>query len=291
MPTFPTPDPISATLDLPVADVVISASDRADTVVDVRPRDPGRAADVTAAEQVRVERADGRLLVKSPKSWRRYRPYREAGAIDVRLDLPTGSRIVGDSAMGTFRTEGELGDCRLKAGMGDVRIDHVGALELRTGYGDVTVDRALADVEVTTGSGEVLIHHAGGGAVIKNSNGGTRVGDVRGDLRVKAANGDIAIERALGSVTAKTANGDVRIGEVTRGAIEVGTSIGELDVGIREGTAAWLDVSSGFGRVHQSLDPSDAPVASEETVRVHARTAHGDIRIHRAEERPAPRGA
>ena len=37
MPTFDTPEPISATIDLAVGDVRISAGDRLDTVVEVHP--------------------------------------------------------------------------------------------------------------------------------------------------------------------------------------------------------------------------------------------------------------
>ena len=37
---FDTPDPISVTVELAVGDIRIEASDRADTVVEVRPRDP-----------------------------------------------------------------------------------------------------------------------------------------------------------------------------------------------------------------------------------------------------------
>ena len=42
MPTFDTPEPITVTLELGVGDVRITASDRADTVVEVRPSDPAK---------------------------------------------------------------------------------------------------------------------------------------------------------------------------------------------------------------------------------------------------------
>ena len=71
MPTFDTPEPISATIDLAVGDVRISAGDRGTTVVDVRPSDASNEEDVKAAEQTRVEYANEQLLVKAPKlrSW------------------------------------------------------------------------------------------------------------------------------------------------------------------------------------------------------------------------------
>lgn len=282
MPKFKTPEPISVTIDLAMGDARITASDRSDTVVEVRPRDESRASDVKAADQTRVEYADGRLLVTPLKHWRQYSPFSSGGAIDVTIDLPTGSRVDGDSSMGAFHGEGELGDCRLKTAMGDIRLDHTGALHLVTSYGNIAVDRAVGDVDITTGSGEVRLCEIKGAAVIKNSNGATKVGNVTGDLGVKAANGEICIDRAHRSVTVKTANGDVRIGDVVHGVIVLETAVGELEIGIHRGTAAWLDVSSKYGSVHNSLHASNGPERSEATVEVRARTSYGDIVIRRS---------
>jgi len=57
MPTFDTPEPISVTVEIGVGDIRIVASDRTDTVVEVRPSDEAKKSDVTAAEQTRVEYA------------------------------------------------------------------------------------------------------------------------------------------------------------------------------------------------------------------------------------------
>ena len=74
----------------------------------------------------------------------------------------------------------------------------------------------------------------------------------------------------------------MRIGEVVRGAVAVETGFGEIEVGVRDGTAAWLDVQSGLGSVRSLLDAGDAPAAGEETVEVRGRTGYGDIVIRRA---------
>jgi DUF4097 and DUF4098 domain-containing protein YvlB len=281
LPAFATPEPISVTIELGMGDARIIASDRTDTVVEVRPRDDSKASDIRAAEQTRVEYSSGRLLVKTP----RQRAFIGRGSpVDVTIELPTGSQVQGDSGMGDFGCEGHLGECRFKTGMGNIRLDHTGAVHLKTGMGNVDVDRALGDADVTTGSGEVRIGQIEGATVIKNSNGDTAVGEVTGDLRVKSANGRISVDRAHASVMAKTANGNIRIGEVVNGAIVLETAAGELEVGIREGTAAWLDVSSQYGRVRNSLDETDSPEQSEATVEIRARTSYGDIKIHRANQ-------
>jgi DUF4097 and DUF4098 domain-containing protein YvlB len=289
MPVFTTPEPIFVTIELNAGDTQIIASDRTDTIIEVRPRDSSKASDITAAEQTQVEYASGRLLVKSRQRSFIYEgarsvigPGRGSPVVDVTIELPEGSHLQGDSGMGDFGCQGGLGDCRLKTGMGNIALDHTSELHLKTGMGNIAVVRASGEADVTTGTGEVRIGHIGGAAVIKNSNGDTVVGEVTGDLRVKSANGRISIDRAHASVVAKTANGRIRIGEVMRGAIVLETAAGELEVGIREGTAAWLDVSAHHGRVRSSLDQASSPEQSEATVEVRARTSYGNIVIHRA---------
>ena len=71
MRTFETPEPISATIDVAVGDVRISAVDGSATTVDVQPTDASSDEDVKVAELTRVEYANGELRVKAPKlrSW------------------------------------------------------------------------------------------------------------------------------------------------------------------------------------------------------------------------------
>jgi DUF4097 and DUF4098 domain-containing protein YvlB len=280
MPAFETPQPITATVDVVMADVRIRAGDRPDTVVEVRPSDPSNSEDVKAADGTRVEHADGRLLVKAPKlrSW----SIRSAGgSIDMTIELPAGSRVRGSGQLADFRCDGPLGDCEIKTGLGQIRLDRAGTLNLKSGAGDITVDRATGHAEVTTGTGEVRLGDLESTAVIKNSNGDTWVGTAGGDLRVKAANGNVAIDLAHASVAAKTANGDLRLGEIVRGAAVLETQIGDVEVGIREGTAAWLDVSASAGKVRNALESAGAPTSAAETVEVRARTSLGEIVIGR----------
>ena len=279
MPTFDTPEPITATIDLAIGDVRISAGDPGATLVEMRPTDPSDEEDLKAAEQTRVEYADERLLVKAPKlrSWLSKR----GGSIDVTIALPAGSHVHGTLGLGDVHCDGRLGDCRIKTGLGRIRVDSADTLNLRTGAGDITVDRATGRAEVTTGSGDVRLGELDRGAVIKNSNGDTWVGVASDDVRLSAANGSIAVDLAQASVGAKSANGDVRLGEIVRGSVVLETKMGDLEVGIREGTAALLDVSSQFGRVQNTLAAADAPEPSAETVEVRARTSIGEIVIRR----------
>lgn len=281
MPTYDTPRPIAVSIDIPIGDVRISGSDRADTVVDVRPSDEHSDEDVRAAEQTRVELADDRLTVEGPRAMGWLRRAR-GGSVDVTIELPAGSHVDGALGVGAFTCDGRLGDCRLRTGVGDVRVGRAGAVELKTGTGAVHVDVATGHAEVAAGSGDVRLRELDRTGVVKGANSDVWVGSVAGDLRVSVANGSISVDRAETNVGAKTATGDVRVGEVARGSVVLETHAGDLDIGIRQGTAAWLDVRSLTGSVRNSLDAAGEPEPSAPTVEVRARTTVGDVAIRRA---------
>ncbi|WP_113702321.1 DUF4097 family beta strand repeat-containing protein [Nonomuraea lactucae] len=289
MPAFDTPEPISATIDITAGTVRISASDRADTVVEVRPTDPSDTADVRAAEQTQVECSRGVLLVKAPKNWARSL-FGRGGSIEVTVELPSGSRVdaTGDPGdmLGVggaeFRSEGRLGDSRFSTTSGDIRLDETGRARLNTASGRISVARSAGHADITTSDGEIRIGEIDGSAVLKTSNGDITLGEVTGDARLHTASGDIAVERALATLVAKTAHGSIRVGEVVRGSVALDTRSGDLEVGIREGSAAWLDVSSQYGSVDVPPDAVDGPGEATETVEVRARTGFGDILVRRS---------
>jgi hypothetical protein len=271
MPTFDTPGPIVAMLTLIGGDVRISAGDRSDTTVTVEPSDASNDEDRKAAEQTRVELVGDQLVVKAPRL-RSWLPRSTGGSIDLTIELPAGSRVHGGAALADFTCDGPLGECRIKTSLGQIRVEQADTVGLKTSIGDITLDRATGHAELTAGSGEIRVRELESTGVIKNSNG---------DTRVSAANGNIAIDMAQAGVVAKSANGDVRLGEAVRNTVVLETKIGDLEVGIPAGTAAWLDVRARAGRVHNALDAADSPGASAETVEVRARTTAGDVVIRR----------
>ena len=124
MPVFDTPAPISVILELGVGDVRVVASDRADTVVEVRPSDGTKPSDVSAAEQTHVEYTGGRLLVKGPQGmdagWKRFSFGGSSESVDVTIEMPEGSNVQVDAGVAALRCEGRLGECRFKTGVGDM---------------------------------------------------------------------------------------------------------------------------------------------------------------------------
>jgi Putative adhesin len=282
MPTFDTPEPISVSLELGVGDIRIEATDRVDTIVEVRPSDPANEADVVAAEQTRVEYSSGHLLIKAPSGWRAWTTWAGHESIDVSVGLPAGSRVRAEAGVASMRCHGRVGDLRCKVGVGDIQLDETGPVDLKTGIGDITVERAIGKAVIVTGSGVVRIARVEGPTVVKNSNGDTWIGEVMGEARMNAANGTITVDLAHEGIAAKTAKGDVRLGEVEQGTVVAQSAFGDLDVGVRDGVAAWLDLQTKFGDVRNELEASESPGASEDAVEVHAKTSFGDITVRRS---------
>ncbi|MFC4114500.1 DUF4097 family beta strand repeat-containing protein [Nonomuraea zeae] len=298
MPTFNTPEPISVRIDLPDGDFTIIAGDRTDTVVDVRPGE-----DEEEAPPLRIEYESGRLVVRAARqepetsrqtaaagarqhSWVLSGLARLLGSCGesarVTIELPSGSHVQGESANGGFRCTGRLGECRLRTDHGDIRLDQAAAVHLTSDSGEITVGRATGHAEIRTDSGEIRIDEIDGSASIRSDDGECYVGEVTGTLRLIGANADMHVNRAHGSVEAKNVDGGVRIGEVARGTVVLTSTSGELEVGIRPGTAALLDVSTADGRLRNSLDAYDGPDGFGETVEIRARSHDGDIVIRRA---------
>jgi len=281
MPLFETPEPISVTVELGLGDLRVVASDRTDTLVEVLPSNPAKKADVAAAAETRVEYAGGMLVVKAPSRW--LYSFRGAGSesVDVRIDLPAGSHLDAKVGAGPIRSTGRVGNCRAKTGVGEIRLDETDALEASTGAGEISVGAATGRADVSTGTGALRIGSVSGAATVKNSNGDTWIGDVGGDLRVASANGSIVVDRAGSTVVAKTANGDVRLGEIVHGAVVAQTAVGQVDIGVLDGVAAWLDLNTRFGHVNNHLEATERPAAGQDSVEIRGRTSFGDITVRR----------
>ncbi len=285
---FSTPSPIAVALDLYVADVRFAASDRTDTIVEVRPSDPDKAADIKAAENTRVEYDDATrtLSVVSRKPRNRFVNFssKRPESIDVVIELPTDSDVRGEAGIGDFQADGALGTVTLKTDLGAVRLAETGPLNVRSGLGEITVEGVSGSAEVHGGSSDILIGAVDGPADVSTGNGKVRVGVVTGPASVKASNGTVSVDRALSDITAVSSNGEVRVGEVARGKVSATSKNGAVEVGIREGSAAWLELNTGLGRVYNELASADAPEAGEpgDRVEVHASTKLGNVTVRRA---------
>ena len=283
MKTFAAPQPITAIVDVILGDIRVTASDRDDCTVTIRPRDELRQADVRAAEAAQVEFANNHLTVRVSKSWQRFTgASKNDGAVTVEVSLPTDSTLRATTGKGDIRGEGELGQTATRTGLGNIRLDGVGTLRARTGLGDITVDDVTADATVTTNTGALRLGSIHGSATIKNSNGSVEIAECGRYAHVRTASGDISIGRALTSISAVSAAGDIRIAEVSAGSVTARTGAGAVEIGVRDGITAWLEATARYGAVRNGLTASEAPDASTAPVEIHARSVGGDVTISKA---------
>ena len=281
MPTFDTPRAITAVIDMPAGHIEIRAADRTDTVVDVRPTDPGSDADVQAVDQIRVRLLRRALSVTAPKN--RFRSlFGRPPSVDVTVDLPTDSRV-DVNGWADIRTDGRLGDSTFDTAAGTVRLAETGRLKLRTAsrrrlrrpcdrpcrcHHRVRQDPHRRDRRHGGRQDLQRRHHAR-----------------RGHRRRPAEHRQRRHRRRPGARHRRRQD-RLRQHPGRRGGARRRRPRDQLrrarGRGPR-GTAAWLDVQSGYGTVRSLLDATDEPAPSDDTVEVRARTGYGDIVIRRAE--------
>lgn len=262
MTTFQTSKPITAVVEVVAGAVRLVASDRDDTVVEVRPRDPSRASDVRVADQARVEFHNGTLKVSAG---RKVLSLGRGGAVQIDIELPAKSRLNASSASADVEADGAYSECRFASASGHVRIGTVvGNIKADTASGDVTVDDVVGNASISTASGEAAI------------------GRIDGDVKFQAASGGLTVGVLRGNAKAQTASGSVAVTAAVNGALTAQTASGEVEVGIPEGTAARLELASRSGSVTNGLPSAVGPADGDETMVVHARTGSGDIAVRRA---------
>ncbi|OJY42696.1 DUF4097 family beta strand repeat-containing protein [Pseudonocardia sp. 73-21] len=253
--TFLTPVPVTAVVQVAGARVRVTAGDRTDAEVLVRPVAPASRADVRVAEKTRVTFVDGRLTVRTTVSGARN------GSVSITIGLPAGSHLVAYTARSTVRADGALGDVELHTAQGRFALDRVDELRTNIANGEVTVGRVAGSASID------------GSAVV------VRIGEVTGAGRVSNSGGQTWIGHACADdgVTARTADGAIRIGRLTRDRTDLSNCSGTIEIVIGEDATLSLDADSTRGTVRSSVAAQD-----DGTVALRARTRHGDVVVHPA---------
>ncbi|TDW91723.1 DUF4097 family beta strand repeat-containing protein [Kribbella sp. VKM Ac-2566] len=171
MPTYNTPEPISAVLDIPAGRIQLVATDRADTAVEVLPADASKSRDVKAAEQTTVEYADGVLRIAVVAKNQYFGP---SGAVAVTVQLPAGSQAEVKAASADLRATGRFGDVVIESAQGPIDLEDVASARITTSASDVSVGRLNGPAEIRTSKGDIRIAEAVRGTVVLR----TDVGEV-----------------------------------------------------------------------------------------------------------------
>lgn len=279
VPTFPAPTPVPVVVDVPFGNLHVVAGERDDVVVTVLPADPSKSGSVRAADETRVERDGDTVRIVYPSVWKQYvLPFAAGGAL-VTVELPVGSDLRGKA--GSLHAEGRLGTVDMVLNSGDARVEEADAVSLKVSAGSVTLGRVTGPVHVRASAGSVRIGDLTGDGTIRAANGTTTVGSVDGVLEIAGAHSDVSVGRVRGTLTAKAAHAGITVANLESGSVTLTTSYGSIEVGVPEGTAAWLDVASEHGVVRNKLTPTGGPVEDEATAEIHASTGYGDVIVRR----------
>jgi hypothetical protein len=129
--------------------------------------------------------------------------------------------------------------------------------------------------------------HVGGRLRLTGADGPITVDRAAGPAEVATSSGSVEIGTAAAGVAVRSAYGRVRVRDAVRGGVRVDGSYGDVEVGVRRGTAVWLDATSQHGVVRTDLAAESGPAPGEETLELRIRTGYGSIDVHRSDV-PSP---
>jgi hypothetical protein len=182
----------------------------------------------------------------------------------LRLGVPDGLEYAITVGSADLTVSAVIGRSKITSGSGDIRVGKVTDLECSTGSGSISIDAVAGRAaRLVSGSGDITLNEAHCPVSAKSGSGNVTVKWVR-----------------FHHVEAKSGSGDIAIGE-TMGTVDLRSASGSLSVGVADDVLTWLDLDSNTGEIRIGLDPTKPP-HNESYVSIRARTASGDITIHRA---------
>ena len=259
--TFQAPAPVRLTVEIPKGRISVTAQETAETTIElVAPHGDSTALDLIADAEI-AQRGD-EIVVRIRRERRMWFGF--GGDVDALITVPVGSAVQLGTGAGGIRTTGKLG-----------------AVEVQTGAGSVRLD-AASEVKARTGAGAIAVAEVSGSISVKSGSGAVELGRIGGDAKITTGAGDIEVGEAGDSVEAFTAAGSVKVRRADHGRVKAKTMAGRVSVGVANGTAALLDVSTMSGRVRSDLASADAPAGSDKRLELNIRTMSGDVHVARA---------
>jgi hypothetical protein len=281
MSVFAVDGPASVRLEIEVGSVQVHASAREDVSVDVSPSNPSRGGDRSAAEGVRVDQSAGTIVVRGPHRAKLFGPGKDS--VDVVVEVPVGSEVAAVVKFGSARLAGRLGAVRAEVPFGELTVDSAERLELKGGYGDYRVTHVEGDADLRFKAGSMRVGHVGGRLQLTGADGPISVDRIDGPAELKTSSGSLEIGTMAAGAAIRAAYGGIHVREARRGVLRIDGSYGNVAVGVRNGTAVWLDATSQHGVVRTDLASDSGPGSGEDTLELHIRTGYGSIDIHRSE--------
>jgi hypothetical protein len=193
MQKFATPTAITTVLDIPAGRIQLIAADRTDTTVEIRPANPDKNRDTKAAQQIQTHYDDGTLHITAPEPQNQY--FGPTGAVEITVQLPTGSTARINGSAVELRTVGRLGDLTATGLHHHTKIDEAATTHLTATDGDIAIGRLTGPATLTTARGDITITEAHTGALTLTTQ--------MGDISLTATTG------ASAALSAKTGHGRI----------------------------------------------------------------------------------
>jgi hypothetical protein len=184
------------------------------------------------------------------------------GRADVRLSVPQGTELEVATASGEVHVSTTLRRLDVSTSSGDIFVDSVSDLTVRTASGNLKCNRVDGEGRVASSSGDV------------------RIGEIGRRAELSTASGDVTIERCYGSISCSTVSGDMAIAEMSGPSLSLKSMSGTVTIGIRARTQLDLDATSLSGRIRLP-SPTANPEPPERDIDARIRLVSGDLRIER----------
>jgi len=276
--TFETPNRITLVVRTGAGHVTVTAEDTDRTTVELTALN-GQAQD--AIDQARVEQQGSSVVVDVPRH--RAGLFRQGPSVGIAITCPHGTVLQVKADSSDVRATGTFEQAVVTTGSGDIDVEAAtGAAKLKTGSGSVSAGQVDGALIASTGSGNISVHQSGGSATLNVGSGDISIGELAGEVVTKTGSGDVEVGQLGGALLTKTGSGSLTVRRATSGSVKATGASGNISIGVGEGTAAWLDMSTLSGRVSQELGESDAPSEGQQRVEITARTVSGNLRVHRS---------
>lgn len=221
MQSFATPAPVTVVVAVPAGRIHVVAAAQDTTTVQIEPADPGKSRDVKLAGQVTAVYSDGVVRVTSPAG---HRVLGSSGAVEVRVQVPAGSRAEVTAASAQFTTEGPLGEVTFDSKQATVSIDQAATARLVAVDGDITAGRVGGDTEIRTVTGDITVAEATGGTLVLSTQTGA--------ITVTAAPG-VSAALDAGTTQGRIRNSLTNAGGTPALTIRATTTLGDITASSR----------------------------------------------------------
>ena len=276
---FTTPVPPRLSLELRAGSITVETGETDETTVELVALNDSKATR-EAIDATTVDQRGDEIVVHVPA---RFAALPGRGpSIAMRVNAPHEAALRIKSGSAPVTATGRYGTTRIDTGSGDIEVgDIVDSGRVQSGSGDVRIQRVAKDIVVKTGSGDIAVGTFAGDASFGTGSGDIEVTEGGRGLEAKTGSGDISVGQAARDVRITTGSGRVSIDAADEGEVGVKAASGSIRVGVRDGTAVWLDVRSASGRVTSDLAPTGEPSPGERQLRLRLSTASGNIGLGR----------